>query len=375
MDMKKANLQEESGKNLKSREAKTSLPGNGGFGANVEFVVDPSRYKKRLGENVDRRFASIFFITFFFHAILAYYVSSIPFEMSLETMKKFQEHYANFIYEKEPESALVTKIKPKKEDKDDSDPTGGTVEEEEEKNTPEEKLAEAPGLETPAVEARARREAYTRSTADIAAAASSKGLLALLSGTGSAAQGEGVVDLLGESGNGASSNLDKVLSEIDGIKSAGSASEIKSAGARGSRITDHGGDIGVAALTEARSSNFGKKSGSLVFTNSDAEAEEGRTAGRLPEDVMKVINSHRSAIEYCYQRALRRDPNLKGKVSIRFVIRPDGSISDAKVFASTLNNPSVEKCIISKMRSWRDFGPIDPSRGDAVFRQDYIFGY
>ena len=89
----------------------------------------------------------------------------------------------------------------------------------------------------------------------------------------------------------------------------------------------------------------------MVVSESKVEAEAGKSAGRDPESVMAVVNSHRAAIEYCYQRALRKNPNLKGKISLKFIITPTGSIKDVIILSNTLNDPSVEKCIIAKIKS------------------------
>jgi hypothetical protein len=203
-----------------------------------------------------------------------------------------------------------------------------------------------------------------------------------LTGSGSAAKGEAIQDVLGAASMGSGTgNLDDVLSGISGIKTSGapggSNGGADGGGTRGGRTAGSGTGIGdmIDGLTSARSTNFGKKTNKIVVSESKVEAEAGKSAGRDPESVMAVVNSHRAAIEYCYQRALRKNPNLKGKISLKFIITPSGSIKDVIILSSTLHDPSVEKCIIAKIKSWRDFGPIEASKGDAVFRQDYIFGY
>jgi len=359
-------------------EEKKSSGGNGHEPVDLDALIDVSRYKKSWKDNFDRRFFAIFLASLFFNVILVLYLSHLPFELSAEYVRKIQEHYAQFIYKKAPEPVKVAETKP-------SDLVGNEGKAKaEEKKTPsgaggagkEGAGAGKSGMEA----AQARRQAHTRSAQEIQQEVSSKGILGLLTGTGSAAQGEQVADILGDTGGAGSENLDEVLSGISGIKSSGEAGGGKGAGARGtrgSRVTGGGGGIGdmVAALTTARTKEFAKKKQELVVSQSKVKAEAGKSAGRDPAAVLAVINSHRAAIEYCYQRGLRRNPNLKGKISIRFIISPDGRVKDVKILSSTLNDPSVERCIVAKIRSWRDFGPIDPAKGDAIFRQDYIFGY
>ena len=61
-----------------------------------------------------------------------------------------------------------------------------------------------------------------------------------------------------------------------------------------------------------------------------------------------VVKRHQSQVRYCYQRALTRDPNLSGKVAVRFVIARDGTVSSAGVKSSSLGNSEVESCIADR---------------------------
>ena len=278
--------------------------GNGNDSIDLDALIDVSRYKKSWKDNFDRRFFAIFLASLLFNVILVLYLSHLPFELSADYVRKVQEHYARFIYERKPEPVQVEEVK-------QSDLLGG----EEKAKAAEEKKAggaekgpgaAAEGAGSGQQAAAARRQAHKRSTQEIAKEVSSKGILGLLTGTGSAAQGEEVVDILGESGGG-SENLDEVLSGISGIKSSGEVGARRGAGAkgaRGSRVTGGGGGIDdmVAALTQAKTKDFGKKKQDLVVSQSKVKAEKGKSAGRNPEDVLAVINSHRAAIEYCYQR-------------------------------------------------------------------------
>ena len=62
----------------------------------------------------------------------------------------------------------------------------------------------------------------------------------------------------------------------------------------------------------------------------------------------EVIKRHMNQIRYCYQRELPRDPSLAGKITIKFVIAKDGSVSSASVKATTMNNPAVEECVVGR---------------------------
>jgi hypothetical protein len=62
-------------------------------------------------------------------------------------------------------------------------------------------------------------------------------------------------------------------------------------------------------------------------------------------DVDRVVRQHLREIKYCYQRQLQREPGLSGKVTVRFVIARDGSVSSATTKSSTLGSGAAETCI------------------------------
>ena len=65
-------------------------------------------------------------------------------------------------------------------------------------------------------------------------------------------------------------------------------------------------------------------------------------------DIDRVVKQHLAQIRYCYQKELNRNPDLQGKVVIKFVIAKDGSVSNTSVSGTTMNNPVVENCLCSR---------------------------
>ncbi|MDZ7262027.1 MAG: AgmX/PglI C-terminal domain-containing protein [candidate division KSB1 bacterium] len=109
-----------------------------------------------------------------------------------------------------------------------------------------------------------------------------------------------------------------------------------------------------------------------------AKEEEKQTVAkgrRDPEVISAVVMSHNRAIQDCYKQALKEDPSLKGKITLRITVTPEGRVSNVTIVASNLNNPRLERCITTRIRRWNDFGLGDPDKGDVTFRQAYVFGY
>ena len=141
-----------------------------------------------------------------------------------------------------------------------------------------------------------------------------------------------------------------------------------------------------AVAAEDLQSAFSPKSEALVTAiakNTELEnfsisalADGGkRTSARKAENVAQVIHSHNRAIQDCYKQALRKEPDLKGKVVVRIMIAPNGEAESVQILQSTIEYEPMLQCIISRIRQWRDFGDSDPSLGSIGYRQTYIFGY
>src|SRR5215469_11030782 len=66
----------------------------------------------------------------------------------------------------------------------------------------------------------------------------------------------------------------------------------------------------------------------------------------------RYIRDRLGAIRGCYERELKRNPGLKGKVVVRFNITPAGRAGDVRIEENTLGSGEVASCIQSLMRSW-----------------------
>ena len=83
-----------------------------------------------------------------------------------------------------------------------------------------------------------------------------------------------------------------------------------------------------------------------------------------------VIRKNLSQIRYCYQRALSRQPNIEGKVVVKFVIARDGSVSKSTIKSSSLGSQAVESCIVGRFRR---FQFPKPSGGIVIVSYPFSF--
>lgn len=70
--------------------------------------------------------------------------------------------------------------------------------------------------------------------------------------------------------------------------------------------------------------------------------------GRLPAEVIRrIVRQNFGRFRMCYEQGLARNPNLEGRVGVRFVIGRDGSVSNVGNGGSDIPDSGVVSCVIS----------------------------
>lgn len=74
---------------------------------------------------------------------------------------------------------------------------------------------------------------------------------------------------------------------------------------------------------------------------------------RAEEEIALVFEKNKGAIFSLYNRALRKDPTLQGKVVIELTIAPNGKVTKCRIISSELNNTSMERKLIARIKLFR----------------------
>jgi hypothetical protein len=70
-------------------------------------------------------------------------------------------------------------------------------------------------------------------------------------------------------------------------------------------------------------------------------------SGRLPPEVIqRIVRQNFGRFRLCYENGLRNNPNLTGRVSVRFVIGRDGAVANVGNGGSDLPDSSVVSCVV-----------------------------
>lgn len=148
-------------------------------------------------------------------------------------------------------------------------------------------------------------------------------------------------------------------------------------GARGSGLGGGGTAEGLGGLgTKGRGSgasgygsgggNFGSKGDGGIGT----VGGDPIILGALDKSLIDaVIKRNMAQIRYCYQRELTKSPNLAGKITVKFVIAKDGTVSSATTKATTMNNAATESCINSRFMKFQFPEP----KGGGIVLVSYPF--
>lgn len=69
--------------------------------------------------------------------------------------------------------------------------------------------------------------------------------------------------------------------------------------------------------------------------------------------VSKVVGRRKGAVKSCYEKQLKRNPKLAGKVKVQFTILESGRVSDVRIVEDSTRDDEVGKCIVNRMKRWR----------------------
>lgn len=94
--------------------------------------------------------------------------------------------------------------------------------------------------------------------------------------------------------------------------------------------------------------------------SADGPARSGASGkpSRSREEIELVFDRNKGAIFALYNRALRTDPTLQGKLVLRLTIAPSGEVTFCEVVSSELGSPEMEQKLVQRVLMFR-FEPRD----------------
>jgi TonB family protein len=94
-------------------------------------------------------------------------------------------------------------------------------------------------------------------------------------------------------------------------------------------------------------------------------------ASRSLEDIKIVLERSKGSLYSIYNRALRDDASLQGKVVVELKIAPTGEVTGCRVLSSELKTPELEAKILARIRTL-DFGAKDVAEMVTTWPLDFL---
>lgn len=159
---------------------------------------------------------------------------------------------------------------------------------------------------------------------------------------------------------------DAAIVERDFIDSGAKA---KSKGVNTAELSrDTGGKALAGKETTAVASQLEEVSAVAQETRAQAQREKSY---RGDQAIRQKMEEAKGRIFSIYNRALRQDPTLQGSVMFKLVIEPDGSVSDAKIVSSELNDVDLENKLLAAIR-FINFGAADVLQTTLDYSFDFL---
>ncbi|WP_293747197.1 AgmX/PglI C-terminal domain-containing protein [uncultured Paraglaciecola sp.] len=150
------------------------------------------------------------------------------------------------------------------------------------------------------------------------------------------------------------------LADTDTIKGAGASNQTQrkfigkkvagnSGGVDTSRLTTNVGSKGELAGRK-NTEYLAPSEGLASLAAKQIVTEDTVLGNRDTESIRKVLDANKGAIYAIYRKALRSDPSLQGKVTVKLSIEPSGAVSKVELVFSELDSENVENKLLNRIK-------------------------
>jgi hypothetical protein len=117
-----------------------------------------------------------------------------------------------------------------------------------------------------------------------------------------------------------------------------------------------GGGSGVGDGTGYGAGFMRVESAIANLEESSRPLSDGLAPGRTDEEIQIVFDRYKAALYRIYNKELRKDPTLRGKILMRICIETSGAVSMCKVESTDLASPELVAKIVERIKRF-NFGP------------------
>jgi TonB family protein len=185
----------------------------------------------------------------------------------------------------------------------------------------------------------------------------------------------GVLALIGGSGASDGSNLmnrlinDKLAKGLDQVMSSGKLSAGRSESANSSTDLNallaygelgagNGGNSSIDEILKKDAASepavkLVKKSKIDVAPIEKVTGSQEAVGARNEQSLYKVLSQNIGRLQYIYEKFLKTNPDIRGKVEVEVTINPDGSIANVAILSSEIPIPDFQRQLVDAIRRWK----------------------
>ncbi len=139
-----------------------------------------------------------------------------------------------------------------------------------------------------------------------------------------------------------------------GINTSGLSRQGSGTGSGGNGTGGGGGGLGGVGFSRV-TSNIGGGGGGGGGGGDGRPLSSGPGPSRTDEEIQIVFDRYKAALYRIYNRELRTNPLLKGKMMLRISIKPDGTVSLCKLESTNMDSPALVKEVLARVEQF-NFG-------------------
>lgn len=155
--------------------------------------------------------------------------------------------------------------------------------------------------------------------------------------------------------------VDNVVGDGNLGASAGQAQQVErsviasrvGSGSGGIKTSNMSRNTGGGGLAGRGTTQVSSPDAALGAGNGPQVVKGGASPSRSREEIELVFDQNKSAIFALYNRALRRDSSLQGKVVLELTIDPSGVVTECRIVSSDLRDAELEQKLVQRVRMFR----------------------
>ncbi len=313
------------------------------------------------GNKLDLRFFMILLVSVFFHGVIVFMAIRIKLQPAEDiVIEKVPERFVKLIIDKPMSKELVKEKQALVGD---------------EKVVTDRKVAPVTGSAVAIAKRAEAKKQVEQKVAKVENKVRTVGVLGMLTGVGSTAKGPAVVDVLGTMKDKGDKfkGLDEVLSNMSGLKKNQPIEILDRKLIKSKDVTvSHKEEIDdlIAGVGEVKTYELAKKGDFLIQRPESIEGAASNDSKRDHQAINEVVTSHRSSIKMSYEKYLKRDPYLKGKITLRITISASGAVSSVIIAVNSTGNREFADEVVRKVKMWQFEQVTD---GDVTVSYPFVF--